>query len=172
MEMKHKKILKMIALLISSLLIAVVSAQAYRFMYIEGTVTITQGAGMGWVKGDEASAGTSISGSTATVDLPIGNGTIANFTHYLYLEELDSSGFSVVINITDAATASLYESNGFNMTISDNSTQTVIDTLDVLTTDSYSGSIGADDVWHITFELATATDASGSDSFDIQFRYE
>jgi len=172
MNVNYKKSLKLVTLLLSSLLIATVSAQAYRFMYIEGTVTITQGTGLGWVKGDAASAGTSIYGSTATVDLPIGNGTIANFTHYLYLKELDSSGFSVVINITDAATASLYESNGFNMTICDNSTQALIDTLDVLTTDSYSGSIGADVVWHITFEVATTTDASGSDSFDIQFRYE
>lgn len=172
MELNHKKALKLIVLLLSSLLIATVSAQAYRFMYIGGTVTITPGTGLGWVKGDKASAGTSIAGSTATVSLSIGNGTIANFTHYLYLKDLNSTGFSVVINITDAATTSFYEANGFNMTIYDNSTQAYIDTLNVLTTDSYSGSIGADVVWHITFEVATLTDANGGDSFDIQFRYE
>jgi hypothetical protein len=172
MEINHKKTLKLIVLLLSSLLIATVSAQAYRFMYIGGTVTITSGTGLGWVKGDEASPGTSISGSTATVALSIDNGTIANFTHYLYLQELNSSTHSLVINITDAADTNLYEANGFNMTICDNSSQTLIDTLDVLTTDSYSGNIDADAKWHIIFEVATKTDATGSDSFDIQFRYE
>jgi len=172
MNVNYKKSLKLITLLISALLIATVSAQAYRFMYIEGTVTISQDKGLKWVKGDEASAGTSISGSTATVDIPISNGTTANFTHYLYLKELDTSAHSLVINITDIAAASLYETNGFNLTIYNNVTGAHIDTLDVLTTDSYSGSITADAIWHITFEVATKTDASGIDDFAVQFRYE
>jgi len=171
MKLNYKKSLKLITLLITSLLIATVSAQAYRFLYIEGTVSIST-TGLKWVEGDSGGSDVTITGSTAAVTLSISNGTTANFTHYLYLENLDASDYTLIINITSAASSSLYESNGFNMTIYNNSTEAHIDTLDVLTTDSYSGTVTASVVWHITFEVATATDASGSDNFTIQFRYE
>lgn len=172
MQMNYKKVLKIATLLLSSLLIATVSAQAYRFMYIDGSVSISV-TGLKWVKGDSASGGTSISGSTATVAMSISNGTIANFTHYLYLQNQDGTGHSLMINITNDATSSLYETNGFNMTIYNNATGVYISALDVLSTSSYySGTISGSAVWQVTFEIATKTDASGSDGFNVQFRYE
>lgn len=174
MKMDYKKTLKLITLLLSSLLIATVSAQVYTYMYIDGSVTISTDKGLRWVQGDSAPSGTSIAGSTVTLPLAVNNGTTTNFTHVLYLQNLDASAHSVLINITTAATSSKYETNGFNLTIYTNSTTpTYIGQLDVLSTSSYySGSIAVSEVWHITFELYTKTDASGSDSFDVQFRYE
>ncbi len=176
MKINYKKSLKLITLLITSLLIATVSAQSYRFLYIEGSVSISTTTGLIWVEGDSGDTGDSdvtITGSTAAVTLAISNGTIANFTHYLYLKNLDGSGHTLMINITDAASTSLYETNGFNMTIYNNSTGAYIDSLDVLSTASYySGTVDASVVWHVTFEIATQTDATGSDNFNVQFRYE
>jgi len=170
-SIKSKKSLKILTLLITALLIATASAQVYRYMYISGTVSISS-TGLKWVLGEEAPAGSSITGSTVTLSLPISNGTLANFTHVLYLENLDASTHSLTVAITDAADPSLYETNGFNMTISYNATGTFIDKLDVTTTDSYSGSITDTDVWEMSFEIYTTPTASGDDPFTVQVTYE
>jgi len=171
MNVKYKKSLKIVTLLITAILIATASAQVYRYMYISGTVTISS-TGLKWVLGEEAPAGSSITGSTVTLSLPISNGTLANFTHVLYLQNLDASAHSLTIDITDAANPSLYETNGFNMTLSYNSTGTFIDRLDVTTTDSYSGSITNTDIWEVAFEVYTTPAASGNDPFTVEFTYE
>jgi hypothetical protein len=173
MKINYKKSLKLITLLISSMLIATVSAQYYRFLYIQGSVTISA-TGLTWVKGNQAGTNVSISGTTATVSLSLSNGTTTNITNYLYLKNLDSTSHSITINITDAANSSLYEALGFNITIYDNSTGTYIDSLNVLSTASYhSGTISENAVWHITFQIATKTDSAGqNDDFAVQFTYE
>jgi len=53
MKMNYKKTLKFVTLIITSLLIATVSAQIYRYMYIDGSVTISS-AKMIWILGDNA----------------------------------------------------------------------------------------------------------------------
>ncbi|HVO36945.1 MAG TPA: hypothetical protein VMT01_02100 [Candidatus Acidoferrum sp.] len=172
MRINYKKSLKIITLLVASILIASASAATYTYMYINGSVTISS-TGLTWIKGDGASAGTTISGSTATVALSISNGTTTNFTNYLYMKNLDASTHSLMINITTAATASLYETNGFNISIYNNATQAYVGSLDVLSTSSYySGTFPASGVWHFVFQVATKTDASGSDSFNVQFTYQ
>ena len=171
MNAKYKKSLKIVTLLASTLLIATASAQIYRYMFIEGTVTIGN-TGLTWIEGDSAPSGTDITGNTATLPLDVSNGTLANFTHVLYLENLDASDHDLTIEITDAANPTLYETLGFNATISTNSTGALVDTLNVLTTDSYSGTIPASTVWEVSFQIQTAVDASGSDDFSMQFSYE
>jgi hypothetical protein len=172
MKTSIKKILKLSTLLISSLLIATASAQYYRFMYISGTVTISAG-GLVWIKGDQAGTAVSISGSTATVTLSLNNGTISNFTGYLYLKNLDGTQHSITINITDAANSALYAPNGFNITIYNNSTGDYIGSLNVLSNTSYyPGIISGSAVWHITFQIETKPESSGSDDFAVQFTYE
>lgn len=173
MKINYKKVLKLVTLLITSLLIATVSAQSYRYLYIEGTVSISQ-TGLKWVKGGDVSGSSvTITGSTATVALSLSNGTTQVFNHTLYIQNLDASPHNIVINITTTANSAYYESNGFNMTIYNNSTGALIDRLDALTTDSYLGTVGASAVWHVSFEIATKTDSAGqNDNFDVQFRYE
>ncbi len=172
MQLNHRKIFKIATLLLTSAIIASVSAATYRYMYIDGNVSISQ-TGLKWVKGDGAGSAVTIASSTATVSLTVSNGTTTNFTNYLYISNLDASSHSIVVNITHAATSAYYETLGFNITLYNTSTGAHIDTLDALTTDSYAGTIDASAAWHVTFELETKADSTGnSDDFDVQFMYE
>jgi len=172
MKVNYKKTLKLVTLLVMSMIIATVSAQSYRYLYIDGNVSISE-TGLKWVEGAEGGSAVSISGSTATVNFAVSNGTLQKFNHTLYIQNLDGSPHDIVVDITTAASSTPYETNGFNVTLYSNSTGAVIDTLDALTTDTYSGTIAASAVWHVAFEIATKTDSAGnSTDFDVQFRYD
>jgi hypothetical protein len=67
MKTNIRKILKFTTLLITSLLIATVSAQIYDYMYLNANVGV-QGMALAWISGpDGDSAGTQINGVTATL---------------------------------------------------------------------------------------------------------
>ncbi len=67
MNVNYKKGLKLVFLMITSLLIATVSATIYDYMNLNGTVGV-QGMSLAWVSGNDAiSAGTSINGVTANL---------------------------------------------------------------------------------------------------------
>jgi hypothetical protein len=171
MKTNIRKILKLSVLLVSSLLIATASAAYYRYLYIQGYVTIGPG-GLVWVKGIEEAGTVSISGSTATVSFSLSNGTENNITQHLYLKNLDNKNHNVVINVTDAANQMYYTT--FDIKIYNNVTGAHIATLNALSTlSSYSGTIAANAVWHITFYIETKPDAQvTNDTFALQFRYE
>jgi len=66
-NIRSKKVLKLLGLLISSLLIATVSAQVYNYMFLNATIGV-EGATLAWTLGeDNATAGTQIAGATATL---------------------------------------------------------------------------------------------------------
>ena len=67
MNAKYKKSLKIVTLLITTIFIATVSADVYRYMYIDGTVTIGS-AKLVWSPG---SVTPTIAGSTATITLNV-----------------------------------------------------------------------------------------------------
>jgi len=79
MNVNYKKTLKLVTLLAMSLLIATVAAETYRYMYLDGSVTISSSK-MLWLTGVDAPGDTSIDGSTVTVDLDVEAGTPVNFT--------------------------------------------------------------------------------------------
>jgi len=171
MKINYKKNLKFVTLLITALLIATVSAQVYNYMYIDGSVSFTTGTGLKWIEGADAPSGTSIAGATVNLPFTARNGTTANYTYCLYIQNLDNSTHSLLISVTNDATAGYYDE--FNMFVFNNVTGTQIDVINLLTSDSYSGTMGALAVWRLTFEIAAkSTQTSGSDTFDIQFRYE
>ena len=167
-----KKVLKLMTLLMTSLMIGYASAATYKYLYIDGSVSFTTGTGLKWVEGSDAPTSTSISGTTVTIPFTVQNGTPTNFTYCLYLQNLDATNHSILINVTNDATSSYHDE--FNIFIFDNNTGTHIATLDVLNgTSSYSGNIDASAIWRLTFEItAKSTATSGSDEFDLQFRYE
>ncbi|MEM3770610.1 MAG: hypothetical protein QXZ51_05200 [Candidatus Bathyarchaeia archaeon] len=171
MKTNYKKLIKFVTLLVASLLIATASAAYYRYMYISGSVTIGAG-GLVWVKGVEQAGTVSISGSTATVSFSLNNGTTNDITRHLYLKNLDNANHSIIINVTDAADSTYYTT--FEVRIYNNATGASITTLNALSTSSsYSGTITANAVWHITFYIVTKPDAQVSnDPFAVQFRYE
>ena len=67
MKINYRKSLKLITLLITSLLIATVSAEIYDYLYQDATISV-EGLTLEWTLGaDNATAGTQIAGSTCTL---------------------------------------------------------------------------------------------------------
>ena len=67
MQINYKKSLKLITLLITSILIATVSATIYDYMYLNADVGV-EGMSLDWILGsDNATAGTQINGVTAAL---------------------------------------------------------------------------------------------------------
>jgi len=67
MNINYKKSLKLITLLITSILIATVSASIYDYMYLNADVGV-EGMSLDWILGsDNATAGTQINGVTAAL---------------------------------------------------------------------------------------------------------
>lgn len=178
MNINYKKSAKLIILLISSILIATVSAATYRYMYIDGSVTVGA-AKLIWIKGVDAPSDATISGSTVTMDLDVEPGTPQNFTYCLYLKNEDTAAHNNTISVTTTITASDFDECKIH--IYENATTpgtwTFVDTLDVETSDSYetytgNDPLGASGYYLMTFEVAATTSATGTYDFDIQVEYE
>jgi hypothetical protein len=172
MQINYKKGLKLVTLLITSILIATVSAETYRYMYIDGSVTISS-AKLIWIKGTDAPTDAAIDGSTVTVDLDVEQGVPVNFTECLFLKNDNATGsFSILISITTAVSGSDFAV--CKMHIYENSTSTwiFVDTLDLMNgADTYSGTLAAGNYLRMTFDVEAGTSASGNKPFDIQVRY-
>lgn len=172
MNVNYKKTLKFVTLLIASLLIATVSAQVYRYMYIDGSITVS-GAKLIWIKGSSV-PGASISGSTATIDLDVEEGTPVNFTEALFLKNVNASGsFNYNITVTEALSSSEFQRA--KMHIYENWTAspswTFVNTLDLTDdADFYSDNLVFGGYLRMTFEV-NATQSSGPYNFDIQVEY-
>ena len=173
MKINYKKSLKFVTLLITALLIATVSAATYRYMYIEGGVTVTS-AKLIWLKGSDV-PNCNITGSTAALAVNIEQGTPVNFTEALFMKNTNASGsFSYTISITQALSPSsdferakmhIYE----NYTIP--SSWTYLHTLDLTNaTDSYSDSLSYGKYLRMTLEF-NATIATGTSNFKVQVQY-
>jgi hypothetical protein len=171
MKLNYKKNLKFVTLLITALLIATASATVYNYIYINGSVTFTSGTGLKWIEGPDAPTSTSILGSIVTLPFTVQNGSTTNYTYCLLVQNLDASDHPLLISVTTEANSSYYDE--FNIFVFNNATGTQIDMLNLLTNDSYSGTISASATWHLTFEIiAKSTSTTGSDAFYVQFRYE
>ena len=174
MKDNYKKSLKFITLLITALLIATVSAATYRYMYIDGSVTVGT-AKMIWVEGIDSPAGATVSGSTYTVDFDVEPGTPVNFTHCVYLKNQDISPHNMTINVTTTITSTNFTE--CNMHLYNNQTAAFIDTIDITTSDSYetyttNTPLAAGDSYRMTFEVHATAVTSGTFNFDIQVKYE
>jgi hypothetical protein len=174
MKVEYKKGLKLVTLLITALIIATVSAQVFRYMYIDGSVTVGA-AKLVWIKGSEAPSGATVVGSTVTMPIEAEPGTPQNITHCLYLNNSDTVAHNMTISVTTAVTSDFDE---FKIHIYINSSSpTFVDTLDVTTSDSYetytgNNPLSAGEAYRMSFELTPSTTASGSYDFDIQVEYE
>jgi len=174
MKMNYKKSLKFVTLLITSLLIATVSAATYRYMYIDGSVVVGTPKII-WVAGSDAPSGTTITGSTVTLPFNAEPGTPQNFTYCLYLKNQDTADHNMTISVTTTVPAADFDE--FKIHIYINSTEAFVDTLDVTTSDSYetytgNNPLSAGEAYRMTFELAPSITADGTYNFDIQVEYE
>ena len=170
-KIKGRKSLKLAVIMLAWLLIATASAQVYRYLYIDGSITVGS-AKMLWILGADAPSDASISGTTATVDLDVEEGTPMNFTEVLFLKNVNATG-SFNMNITMTTVVSSSDFERAKMHINQNSTGSwlFVDTLDLTNaTDYYYGSLAADNYLRMTFEV-NATIASGTRAFDVQVEY-
>jgi len=178
-ERKVTKPLKMALLLVSSLIIATASAQVYKYMYINGTVTIGTPA-LVWILGNDAPSDASITGSTVTIDLDVSPGEPINHTECLFLKNQDANPHNLTIEVTSPASSGTF--NYFKVHIYENysisGSWSFVDTLDVTVDgDFYSTYAGntplpAGGYYRLTFEICAKENTGGSVSFYIQVTYE
>lgn len=174
MKINYKKTLKFVTLLVTALLIATVSAATYRYMYIDGSVSVGS-AKLAWIEGADSPSDATISGSTYTVDFDVEPGTPINFTECVFLKNQDTSAHNMTISVTTTISATYFTE--CNMHIYNNSTGAFIDTIDITTSDTYetytsNTPLAADNSYKMTFEVSATTDASGTYNFDIEVEYE
>jgi len=173
-KIRSKKSLKFLGLLISSLLIATVSATTYRYLYIDGSIEVGTRY-MIWILGNDAPSGASISGTTAIVDFKVEQGTPVNFTEALFLKNQNATG-SFTYNITVLTNVDSGDFQKAQMHIFQNWTGpatnwTYVDTLDLTSaTDYYSSSLAYGNYLRMTFDI-NATIASGTKEFNVQVEY-
>ena len=176
MNLNYKKPAKILLLLLSSILIASVSAQVYRYMYIDGSVTVGS-AMLIWIKGVGAPGDSTVSGSTFTVDLDVAPGEPLNFTDCVYLKNQDSAAHNMTISVTTTITGADFDECKMHIYANSTGSWVYVDTLDIETSDSYetytgNTPLGAGNFYKMEFEVAATTGASGSYDFDLQVEYE
>ena len=176
MNKNPRKAIKFILLLLSSLLIAIASAQVYSYMYIDGSITIGT-AKLVWIEGSDAPSDTSIVGSTVTMDLDVEPGTPKNFTECLFLKNQDTVAHNLTISVTTAVSSSDFTECKMHIYENSSGSWVYVDTLDLTTTDSYetyttNDPLGAGEYYRFTFEVAAQSSATGTKNFDIEVRYE
>jgi len=171
MEINHKKSLKFITLLITSLLIAVASAQIYNYMYISGSGEITT-TGLRWEQGDDFPFGGSIVGPTATLPMTTNEGNPRNYTDCLRLHNLDAAvSHSFNITVTSSPSSTLNKANftKFNLVLF-NAADVQVAVLDLKTQGSQATSltIGQGETWRVLFELVPIADPTTGAKVDFE----
>jgi len=177
MNMNYKKTLKFVTLLITSLLIASVSATTYVYMYMDGSVTIGAQK-LVWLAGTDAPGDTDITGGTVTVDLDVQPGSEQNFTECLFLKNQDSADHNMTINITTAVSAVTFD--WFYADIYENSTGSwkYVDTLDITdSADSYetyatNTPLVDGGFYRFTFAVKAKAGTSNTHDFYLKVTYE
>jgi len=171
MQIRAKKLIKFITLAICAALIATVSANIYKQMYIQGSGSITTG-GLSWAKGTSAPSGAVISGVTVqNLNLSILADTPENFTDCLRLINNDATAHS--FNVSSAVTAGdVTKFSAFNMVVY-SATGSRIGTINILTGGSATGmSIAGSQTLYVRFEVVPLTGAtSGYVAFTITLTY-
>jgi hypothetical protein len=177
MKLNYKKSLKLITLLVTSILIATVSAQVYSYMYINGSVTIGS-AKLVWIKGTDAPSDATISGGTVTMDLDVQPGINQNFTECLFLKNQDAASHNLTITVTTAVSTGTFDSMKAYIYKNSTGSWVYVDTLDVTSlNDQYSTYTGntpliTSGFYRLTFEVKAKTGTSGTENFQITVRYE
>jgi hypothetical protein len=174
MNLNYKKSLKLITLVVTSLIIATVSAQIYSYMYIEGSGTITSQE-LGWALGSTAPAGATVEGSyVKNLNLSIPENNPKNFTDCLEIVNNDASnGYTFTLEIFAVG------GDSSNFTTFDlvlyNAAGARLATLDVKTQGSSASglTIGTSETQYIRFEVTPLTDKTeGYVYFTVKLTYE
>jgi len=177
MKLNYKRSFKLITLLVTSILIATVSASVYSFMYINGSVTIGS-AKLVWIKGTDAPSDATISGGTVTMDLDVQPGIDQNFTECLFVKNQDTASHNLTMTVTTAVSTSTFDLMKAYIYKNSTGSWAYVGTLDITSlNDQYSTYTGNTPLinggfYRLTFEVKAKTGTSGSDQFQITLRYE
>jgi hypothetical protein len=171
MKINYKKSLKLATLLLTSILIATVSASVYRYMYMEGTITVG-GIKLMWLAGSDVSS--TIVGGTATFSLNVENNTAINFTNALFLKNNDTTTtYNYNITVTQTLSASEFEIAKLHIyeNYTTPGTWTYLNTVTLTNANSYySNSLAPGNYTRMTIEIKAITD-SISRNFKVQLQY-
>ena len=171
MNVKYRKILKIVSLLITALIIGTVSAATYSYMYVDGSVSIGT-AKLIWLAGTDSPGDISISGGTVTMDLDVQPGVNQTFAEALFLKNQDGSNHDLTINVTTALSNADFDQADAQIYTNSSGSWTYLDTLALMTlSDGYSATLNAGDYYRITFVIQAKTGASGTENFDLQVSY-
>ena len=166
MNAKYKKSLKIVTLLITTIFIATVSADVYRYMYIDGTVTIGS-AKLVWSPG---SVTPTIAGSTATITLNVEEDVPINFTDALFLTNNDAASYDYTISVSTALLGADFTTAQIHVYETDEATGPYVDTLDLTSsTDTVTGALAASEILSFTIDIEASTATGGT--FQVQVAY-
>jgi hypothetical protein len=171
MNVKYKKSLKILSLLVTAIIIGTVSATTYMYMYMNGSVIIgTQQ--LVWLAGADTPVGTTIAGGTVSLPLSVQPGVDQNFTEALFLKNNDAAGHSLTINVTTALLSADFDTANAYIYTNSSGSWAYVDTLSLMTlSDGYSGTLNAGNYYRFTFEIQAKTSASGTKSFVLLVTY-
>lgn len=182
MNVKYKKSLKLVSLLITSIIVATVSAQAYSELYIHGSSITIGSASVTFTAGDNT---TQLGGG----DEINAAGTIATFDDVPEISPGEAIAYDEAVNITNAAGASKtitidvdsitgdfstnFDYLNITMIAGDGSTKgNVIRMLSSGTNVTSTGgqSMADGEVWAIKWELKAKAEATLGQSFTIALK--
>lgn len=173
-KIRSRKALKFLGLLISSMLIATVSAAIYNYMYQDATISV-EAMTLEWVLGvDNGTAGTQISGVTCTLTNLKGppNGTRI----YSDPVRLNNTGSSVTFNLLiDQVTGNTTEMDSIIVRLYNVTNGASIDNLTVWSGGSQGSdltnlTIGANHEWRFQWEVTWKATATASESVTVNLK--
>lgn len=169
MKTNYKKLLKFVTLLASTLLIGTASAAVYRYMYIEGTITVGKPL-LVWIRGEDVTS--QIVGSTAILNVNVEKDYPQNFTNALYLKNNASSSVDVNYKITilTALSSSEFEVAKIHIYTNASGTWEYLDTLDLTNSaDYYQGVLAQGKYLRLSIEVKATAEMTRS--FKVQVEY-
>jgi len=176
MKINHKRTLKLVTLLVTSLFIATVSADVYNQLFMSGTITASTFE-LRWDEGvDNATVGLTINGVTCSMSsltAPVGGAR--NYTDPVRLNNTDSvqHTFDLVIESITGSTADL----DYIYVRLFNSTGTYQDTLTVWASSAQGSDlssliIAANDWWRVEWDIRWGTSSTTSSTVDVSLRMD
>jgi len=169
MKTNYKKALKFITLLISALLIGTASAAVYRYMYIEGTVTVGKPL-LVWLEGEDIDS--TIVGSTAMFNINVEKDYPQNFTSALYLKNNATSSVTVNYKITILThlSGSEFEEAKIHIYTNSSGNWQYLDTLDLTNpNDYYEDTLEQGKYLRLSIEVKAVAEVTRS--FKVQVEY-
>lgn len=170
MNMNYKKSLKLVTFLITAVIIATASAEVYRYIYIEGGITVGT-AKLVWLEGTDVSS--TIVGGTASFTLNVEDEIPINFTEALFLKNVDgaTNSYDYTISVMTALSSSDFEVAKIHIYENYTTPWTYLGTVDLTSSSStYANTLADGDYLRLTIEVKAIQD-SITRNFKVQVEY-